>query len=149
MGLKKMFKKLMTPNTMNISLKWNNVELTSKQKEYITDKIESLSKFFDNITQARIDVGMTSTHHQKGKIYYAHVNLSVPGKTLRVEENEPTIEKAIDKAKDDLQRQLKDYKAKYDKKGSKSIRSTDLQAEAMYHEADMQANSNDMSGSEF
>lgn len=138
MGIVTLFKKLMSRQTMNISLQWNNVELTDKQKEYINSKIESLSKFFDNIIAARIDVGMENNHHQKGKVYYAHVNLQVPGKTLRVEENEPTIEKAIDKAKDDLQRQLKDYKSKYDKKGSPSVRSTDLHNEAMYFEQDMQ-----------
>jgi len=107
---------------MNIALKATNVELTPKQKEYIESKVQSLEKFFNNITGARVDVGLETTKHNSGDIYYAHVNLNVPGKTLRVEEQEPTIEKAIDKAKDDLQRELKRYKSKYNNKHGESIR---------------------------
>lgn len=121
---------------MKFTLHSKNVELTEKQKSYIEEKIQSLEKFFNNITDARVEIGQEG-HHKKGDIYYAHVNLNVPGKTLRVEEMEPKIEKAIDKAKDDLQRELKKYKAKFDKKHNSSIRTTDLSSEAMYHEADM------------
>lgn len=103
---------------MNIVLKTKNIEITDSQREYIENKISSLDKFFNNIISARIDVGMESNHHHSGDIYYAHVNLVVPDKTLRVEENEPSIEKAIDKAKDDLQREIKTYKARYNKKGA-------------------------------
>lgn len=121
---------------MKFTLHSKNVELTSKQKEYIEEKVTSLSKFFNHITDARVEIGQIG-HQKKGDIYYAHVNLTVPGKTLRVEEQEPRIEKAIDKAKDDLQRELKRYKSKFDKKHRTSIKSPDLMSEAMHHEADM------------
>ncbi len=139
---KKFFKDLLSNKNnhpMQITLTWKNVELSSKQKDYIEQKIRSLSKFFNNITSARIEVGLETKKHNKGKIYYAHVNLNVPGKVLRVEELEPSIEKAIDKAKDDLQVEIKKYKARFDKKGKNSIKniSSDMSSESLYYEQDI------------
>ena len=148
--LKQVFKNFFKnkQTSMNVTLSWKNIDLTSKQKQYIEEKIRSLSKFFNNITRARIDVGVESTKHNKGKIFYAHVNLHVPGKVLRVEELEPSVEKAIDKAKDDLQIELKKYKARFNKKGSESIKNLgeDLSGQAMYYEADMNQGFNNDSG---
>lgn len=108
---------------MNITVQSKNIVLSEKQKQYVDEKIRGLSKFFDGIINARIDVGLENKHHQNGEIYFAHVNIDVPGKTLRVEELEPTLEKAINKAKDDLGRQIKSYKSRFDKSENHSIRS--------------------------
>lgn len=98
---------------MNINIRSKDINLTPEIKDYVNEKIGSLTKFFDNIIEANIEVGRQNKHHKKGDdLFFANVNLKVPNKTLRVEETEPRLKKAIDKAKDDLQRELKGYKRK-------------------------------------
>jgi len=108
---------------MNINIKGTNIELTEAIKNYAEEKISSLNKFFDNIQTADIDVGMNSHHHQKGDIFYAEVNLSVPGKLLRVVKEEPDLYKAIDKVKDHLKVELEKMKEKMRAKDKKVLRS--------------------------
>jgi len=52
---------------MNININFTGIEPTEAIKEYVTEKVESLTTFFDGIESADIDVGMKSHHHQKGK----------------------------------------------------------------------------------
>ncbi|MFH1286676.1 MAG: ribosome-associated translation inhibitor RaiA [Candidatus Magasanikbacteria bacterium] len=97
---------------MNINIKSTNIELTDAVKEYALEKIGSLEKYFDNIQGADIDLGMHSTHHQKGKVFYAEVNMLVPGKKLRVVKDSEDQYKAIDKVKDHLKAELEKMKGK-------------------------------------
>ena len=97
---------------MNIQIKGTGMELTDAIKQYAGDKVKMLEKFFDRITDVAIDVGMESHHHLKGKIYYAEVNMRVPGKLIRVRKNAIDLYKAIDKVKDHLKVELQGMKEK-------------------------------------
>lgn len=98
---------------MKIDIKGTNMELTEAIKDYVNEKIGSLEKFFDNIVEARVEVGKTSNHHQKGDIFRAEVNLDVPEKyVLRAEATREDLYMAINQVKDELQRQVKKYKEK-------------------------------------
>lgn len=107
---------------MKINIKATGIELTESLKEYSNQKIEGLEKFFDNITQADIDIGIRSIHHAKGKVFYAEVNLHVPKKILRVVKDAEDLYKAIDKVKDHLKIELEKIKGKMRAKDRKSIR---------------------------
>ena len=108
---------------MKINIKGTGIDLTEPIKTYATEKIESLDKFFDNIQSADIDVGMQSHHHQKGKVYYAEVNLSVPGTMVRVVKESEDLYKAIDKVKDHLKVELDKMKEKKRARDKKVLRS--------------------------
>jgi len=97
---------------MKIDIKGTNLELTEAIKDYVNEKIGGLEKFFDNIIEARVDVGKTNNHHQKGDVFRAEVNMQVPNNLLRAEAERDDLYMAINEAKDDLQRQLKKYKEK-------------------------------------
>jgi putative sigma-54 modulation protein len=88
------------------------MELTDAIKEHVNEKVGSLEKYFDNIIEARVDVGKTTDHHQKGDVFRAEVNLQVPGTLLRAEAVEEDLYKAINEVKNELQRQLVEYKEK-------------------------------------
>lgn len=107
---------------MTITIRGTGIELTPAIREYAEKKVQTLTKFFDTILKADIDVGVRSHHHQKGDIYYAEVNLHVPGQVLRVEKDEISLYKAIDKVKDHLKLELKGLKAKMRQKDKDSIR---------------------------
>ena len=84
--------------------------------------MESLTKFFDNIQQINIDVGKRSNHHHKGEIFYAEVNLHIPGHMLRVVKEEPDLYKAINKVKDHLKVELENIKEKMRGKDKEELR---------------------------
>lgn len=107
---------------MKINTHGTGIELTEAIRGYAEEKIESLTKFFDNIQSADIDVGMDSHHHLKGKVYYAEVNLSVPGKVIRVVKQSEDLYKAIDKVKDHLKVELEKMKEKKRSKDKKTLR---------------------------
>ena len=67
---------------LKIDIQGTNMELTEAIKAYINEKIGSLEKYYDGILVARVDVGLTTKHHQKGNIFRAEVNLEVPQKHI-------------------------------------------------------------------
>ncbi len=108
---------------MTITIQGTGIDLTEALKQYATDKIESLSKFHDHIVKVEIDIGMRTHHHNKGKIFYAEVNLHVPKlHTIRVTKDAEDLYKAIDKVKDHLKIELEKLKGKQKHKDRNAIR---------------------------
>jgi ribosomal subunit interface protein len=95
------------------SIKGTNMDLTDAIKAYLDKKLESVEKLtshFEPAAELSIEVGRTTTHHNKGDVHRAEMNLSVPGGLLRSECTASDLYEAIDLCKDDLVRQLKEYK---------------------------------------
>ena len=69
---------------MVINIKASGMELTDAIKQYAEDKANTLTKYFNNIMQIDIDLGLKSHHHLKGKIFYCEFNVHVPSKLVRV-----------------------------------------------------------------
>lgn len=109
---------------MIINIRGTGIELTQPLKDYVEEKIGGLTKYFDNIRQADIDIGLRTHHHQKGKIYYAEVNLHVPNNWLRVVKDAEDLYKAIDKVKDHLKVELEKRKEKMRTRDKKTLRGT-------------------------
>jgi len=107
---------------MIINIKGTGMDLTEPMKEYATEKIGGLVKYFDNIQNADIDIGMRSSHHNNGKIYFAEVNISIPGKLIRVEKDAEDLYKAIDKVKDHFKVELEKMKGKMRDKDKEVLR---------------------------
>lgn len=107
---------------MIINIHGTGIELTPAMKQYAEEKIGGLTKFFENIRQADIDIGIRTHHHNKGKIFYAEANLHVPGELVRVEKDSEDLYKAIDKVKDHLKVDLEKRKEKMRQKDKKSLR---------------------------
>ncbi|MCX6744739.1 MAG: ribosome-associated translation inhibitor RaiA [Candidatus Parcubacteria bacterium] len=98
---------------MQIDIKGTNMDLTPAIKDYVNEKVGSLEKFFDQALIARVDVGRTSNHHQKGDVFRAEININVPQKQLlRAEAVRDDLYVAINEAKEELERQIKKYKEK-------------------------------------
>lgn len=108
---------------MKINIKATKIKLTDAIKGYAQEKMDMLDKNLGSIpvTNCDMEVGLTSAHHNKGDIYRAEVNLSVPGEMIRVEKTEKDLYKAIDKVKEHLSRSITKYKEKkIDKKRTKA-----------------------------
>lgn len=107
---------------MILTIHGTGIELTDAIKAYALKKISSLEKFFQNVTKVEIDLGLRTHHHQKGKVYYAEVNMHIPGSLVRVEKDAEDLYKAIDKVKDHLKVGLESAKDKRRAKDKKIIR---------------------------
>jgi putative sigma-54 modulation protein len=108
---------------MKIIIKATNIKLSPSITQYIEEKIGGLEKFLKSfnpeLTEARVEVGKITRGQRQGDIFRAEVNLSLNGRLIRVERTEESLSAAIDFAKDDLQREIRQYK---DKKSTMFVR---------------------------
>ena len=114
---------------MKVVIKTKNLKLNRALEEFIEEKINSLEKFakvfyteryFDHFfgkgkprVEAWVEIGKKTLHHQKGPIYYAECQMRFPKRSLRATSQRKDLKLAIVEIKDELQRQLKQYKEKF------------------------------------
>lgn len=100
------------------------MELTEPIREYAWNKITELSKFLPEGTHASVDILLerTTNHHQKGDVYKAEANIDVPGQLISAEAVHADLYAAIDALKDEVGRELKQYKEKLTDKQMKGAR---------------------------
>lgn len=113
---------------MKVVIKTKNIKLNRALKSFIQEKIDDLEKFadifqsekyFDHFygkgkpkVEAWVEVGKESLHHKKGPIFWAECQMRFPKKSLRSTAKRENLELAIVEVKDELQRQLKQYREK-------------------------------------
>lgn len=114
---------------MKIITKTKNLKLNRALNQHIEEKINSLERFFKKFSnkknyygnffgrgkpkvEAWVEIGRTTLHHQKGKIFWAKCQMRLPGKSIRATVKSEDLRIAITELKDELQRQLKQYKNK-------------------------------------
>lgn len=113
---------------MKIVIRTKDIELTKDLKNFIEEKINSLEKFskiFYNEKyynhffgkgkpkiEAFVEVGKETKHHQKGPFFKAECQMRLPGKGLRAEALSENLKFAVNEIKEELERELKEYKEK-------------------------------------
>lgn len=113
---------------MKIIIKTKNLKLNRALQQYIREKIDSLEKFseilyseeyFDHFfgkgkprVEAWVEIGKNTLHHQKGPYFWAECQMRFPKKSLRSTAKREDLKLAIVEVKDELQRQLKQYREK-------------------------------------
>jgi ribosomal subunit interface protein len=99
---------------MKINIQSHNLELTDVLREYAEKRIASAEKLLEK-TQSDVlyEVELSKqTHHKKGDVFYAEVNLSVGGDLFRATAEGESVEATIDKVRDELVRELRKKKTK-------------------------------------
>ena len=89
------------------------MEMTEAIKSYVEEKLLSLEKLtvdFRPEPEVSLEIGKTSEHHAKGPFFFAEANLTVPGVVLRARTEAEDLYEAVDLMKDDLRRQVVDFK---------------------------------------
>jgi ribosomal subunit interface protein len=94
---------------------FRNMPVSEAVEAKIRERAVALDKFFPNIVACKVVVESTARAHQKGKLYYLRVDLTVPGKQI-VSKRHPDahhshedIYVAVRDAFDEARRQLEDY----------------------------------------
>lgn len=95
-----------------IEIKGTNMELTEAIRDYAEKRLAALAPMCEKYSpcDVAVDVGKTSNHHNKGEVFYAEFNLTIPGALLRATVTRDDLYAAIDECRDDLRRQLVDRK---------------------------------------
>lgn len=114
---------------MKIVIKTKNIKLNRALQDYIEEKLNSLEKFLKTLhnekkyfnsyfgkgkprTEMWLEIGKESLHHRKGPVFRAEAQIRFPGRSLRAEALSKNLRAAITEVKDELQRELKQYKEK-------------------------------------
>jgi ribosomal subunit interface protein len=108
-----------------ISLKGTNIDITDALQAYVEEKVEALSKIcgsFDPSDELRIEIGKVTQHHAKGPYFRAEMFLVLPGKELMASQESEDLYEAIDGVKDQMRRQLKEYKDILQDRSKKAVR---------------------------
>ena len=102
---------------MKIVIKATNFSLTASLRNYVLQKLDrDLAKFVAGIHSditAWVEIGKTTRHHHKGKIFRAEMQVRLPGdKTIRAEAEDTDLHVAIDRVRDIIAGECKKYKTR-------------------------------------
>ncbi len=95
---------------MNLNITFRHVEPSDALKEYATQKVQRLHKYFDGIVDGHIILGQEKIRH------IAEVTLQANGIRINAKEENADFYTAIDNVVDKVERQLKRYKEKLKRK---------------------------------
>ena len=90
-------------------IKGTGIDLTDAIKDAVESEMATLDPMLErwgDAASADVEVGKTTQHHHKGDIFRAEVNLQIPGKLLRAEDENEDLYVAIKNVADTLSREL-------------------------------------------
>jgi ribosome-associated translation inhibitor RaiA len=97
------------------SVHFHNMDRSPALEADVIDHVESLSHFYDRITDCQVTIDAPHRHHHKGRRYKVVIRISVPGDTLVVsheDESNPAHDDCYVAVRDafrSARRQLQDY----------------------------------------
>jgi putative sigma-54 modulation protein len=91
---------------MNLSICGHHVDITPALRDYMTAKLERVSRHFDQVIDARAIMAVDKVGHK------AEVNLHVSGKDIHAECVDADMYAAIDGLVDKLDRQVLKHKSR-------------------------------------
>jgi len=93
-----------------------NIGLTPSIRTFVEKKVGSVSKFLkpaeNSLAEARVEIGKPSRHHKSGFVFYAEINLKIGSRFFRAVAEHLDLHTAIDFARDEIERQIKEQKEK-------------------------------------
>src|SRR3989338_5065747 len=120
---------------MKIAVKTKNLELTEDLKSVVEEKIAPLKKFIDilkedtlvgkkTLAEVFVEIEKETTHHKKGNIFLAKIQVNLPGKILVAQAREEDPIKAIIGAREELKKEVEKYKSKNKDRSRREQRKT-------------------------
>ncbi|MFD1483985.1 ribosome hibernation-promoting factor, HPF/YfiA family [Lacticaseibacillus baoqingensis] len=98
---------------LTYNVRGENIEVTDAIRSYVEKRISKLNKFFDNSVQAIAHVNLKVYPDKTAKV---EVTIPLSYLTLRAEETSPDLYASIDLVTDKLERQVRKYKTKINRK---------------------------------
>lgn len=97
----------------NFNVRGENIEVTPALRDYVESKVSKIEKYFDEVPEANVHVNLKVYSDRQGK---AEVTIPLPNLVLRAEETSPDLYGSIDLVSDKLERQMRKYLTKVNRK---------------------------------
>lgn len=106
---------------MKIIIKTKNLQLTQALEDYVNKKIGALEKFSTTfqkqetgktLAEVFVEIEKVTRHHRKGEVFKASAQVQLPGKNLIAESTGEDLLREIINVKEQLELEIKKYKAK-------------------------------------
>lgn len=92
------------------------IDVTPSIEKHVRDKIGSISRMLDpkheSLAEVRVEVGKSTEHHHKGKVFYAEANLKIGKEFFRATANHEDLHTAVNEVRDGLKDQLRKHKTR-------------------------------------
>lgn len=98
--------------TMQVQYKATGIEMTEAIAQHLEKRCAFVEKFTHGEGRVFAEVSRTTNHHKSGDVYRCELQCEAPGMVVRAEAETTDLYKAIDLAKDDLERQIVKFKEK-------------------------------------
>ncbi|KRM86450.1 ribosome hibernation-promoting factor, HPF/YfiA family [Lacticaseibacillus thailandensis] len=98
---------------LTYNVRGENIEVTEAIRNYVEKRINKLNKYFSEGAQAIAHVNLKVYSNKQAKV---EVTIPMPYLTLRAEEKNPDLYAAIDLVTDKLERQIRKFKTKINRK---------------------------------
>lgn len=111
---------------MKIAIKATNITLTDSLKDHVNKKFLAVDRIIKGLETKgevllKIELALTTKHHNKGSVYYVECTLDLPGNVIRIEQNDEDMHSAIDKAQGRLKAEAEQFKKRINTKDRKEI----------------------------
>lgn len=112
---------------MIINIKATNMELTPSINKYVNKKINSIGKFILDTSNINVyvEIGKTTNHHKQGDYFKAEFDMDIDGEKFFTISEKNDLYKAIDDAKYELTKIIKNSKKRKNtlfKRGAMSVK---------------------------
>lgn len=98
---------------LKYNVRGENIEVTPAIREYVEAKVGKIERYFGDMPEAQAHVNLKVYSDKTGK---AEVTIPLPNLVLRAEETSPDLYGSIDLVSDKLERQIRKYKTKVNRK---------------------------------
>lgn len=111
---------------MNIDILTKNIEMDEPLRVFVNDKIGGLERYLLRMGRsdeiyARVEIGKSTRHHNKGRVWYAETNIHIgqSNHVFRASCTHEDLRNAITDVKNELQTQIRRYKTRMTQKDRK------------------------------
>lgn len=102
---------------MNYNIRGENIEVTPAIREYVEKKIGKLERYFTETPDANVHVNLKVYNDKTTKV---EITIPLPNLVLRAEETNTDMYAGIDLINDKLERQIRKYKTKVNRRSRES-----------------------------
>ena len=102
---------------LRYNVRGENIEVTQAIREYVEKKVGKIEKYFKDVPEANAHVNLKTYSDKTAKV---EVTIPLPYVVLRAEETSPDLYGSVDLVVDKLERQMRKYKTKINRKNRRS-----------------------------
>ncbi|WP_034300604.1 ribosome hibernation-promoting factor, HPF/YfiA family [Alkalibacterium sp. AK22] len=102
---------------LRYNVRGENIEVTQAIREYVEKKVGKIEKYFNDVPEANAHVNLKTYSDKTAKV---EVTIPLPYVVLRAEETSPDLYGSVDLVVDKLERQMRKYKTKINRKNRRT-----------------------------